>query len=426
MKNILDHSYEELKRYYNGELNSNLSHFVSSNDEPTPIECVEEMLSHIPFEFWGRNDLRVLDPCAGNGNFHLAGLQYLIRAGHELKDVLEQIFTFNEVNPTRVNFIHNIFRSDVFNLQVTTQDFLSFETNPLFGDSYDLIYLNPPYARMTKEGKRASKNHTLVRDFLKRAIEVCNPGGYVVAVVPDNWMSFADRNDLITMMTERQFRWIDIHGAKRYFPKIGSSFTMFVLQNQRTRDSFPVVSHYKKSVISSNVQSRPRRFIPLLMSAEVDNILLKTIESDHPKYEVQTSSDLHRFTKSSLIVDERDELHPHKLIHTPSKTVWSSRPHKFQDGYKVFISTTDKYGTFVDDCGMTQSIAFIQCGSKEEAMRIAEILKHPLYVFLNNICRWGNFNNIRVLQRLPKCDDFDPFEFFGLDDEERNLVQKFT
>ena len=24
-----------------------------------------------------------------------------------------------------------------------------------------------------------------------------------------------------------------------------------------------------------------------------------------------------------------------------------------------------------------------------------------MYKFLNNICRWGNFNNVRILQRFP-------------------------
>ena len=54
---------------------------------------------------------------------------------------------------------------------------------------------------------------------------------------------------------------------------------------------------------------------------------------------------------------------------------------------------------------MTQSIVFIRCNSKEEAENIKNILEHKLYRFLNNICRWGNFNNIRILQRLPVYKD---------------------
>ena len=68
-----------------------------------------------------------------------------------------------------------------------------------------------------------------------------------------------------------------------------------------------------------------------------------------------------------LISKDKDEEHPYKLIHTPSQTVYASRPHKYQDGYKVFISTTTYYSTFVDNCGMTQSIAFVRCKNKKQA-----------------------------------------------------------
>ena len=50
---------------------------------------------------------------------------------------------------------------------------------------------------------------------------------------------------------------------------------------------------------------------------------------------------------------------------------------------------------------MTQSIVFILCSNEEEAKKYLKILQHPLYLFINNICRWGNFNNIRILQSFP-------------------------
>ena len=134
----------------------------------------------------------------------------------------------------------------------------------------------------------------------------------------------------------------------------------------------------------------------------VQNILSKTVDNlTLKKFDVKTSSDLHRYTKAEFICDEKTDVFKYKLIHTPSQTVYALRPHKFQEGYKVFISTTDKYGVFIDNCGMTQSIVFILCSNEEEAKKYVQILQHPLYVFINNICRWGNFNNIRILQSFP-------------------------
>jgi hypothetical protein len=121
---------------------------------------------------------------------------------------------------------------------------------------------------------------------------------------------------------------------------------------------------YSDSVISAR-----RRYIPLLYNQVVQNILSKTVDNaDLPKFDVKTSSDLH--TKAEFIRNEESDEFRYKLIHTPKQTVYASRPHKFQEGYKVFISTTDKYGAFVDNCGMTQSIVFIMCANEEEAKNI--------------------------------------------------------
>jgi len=139
---------------------------------------------------------------------------------------------------------------------------------------------------------------------------------------------------------------------------------------------------------------------------------------------VKTSSDLHKYTKKLLLSSQKDEKFQHKIIHTPKQTVWSARPHKYQKGYKVFISTTSYYGTFVDNCGMTQSIAFIQCPDKKTANNISEVLNHPMYKFINNICRYGNFNNIRILQKFPYCDDYDSvYEKFDISKEEIKFIE---
>ena len=93
----------------------------------------------------------------------------------------------------------------------------------------------------------------------------------------------------------------------------------------------------------------------------------------------------------------------------------------------MFLSTTSYYQAFVDNCGMTQSIAFVRCADEEEAKALCKVLGHPLYVFLNNICRYGNFNNIRVMQHFPLCLESDKvYDTFGLTDEEIECVEEHT
>ena len=73
---------------------------------------------------------------------------------------------------------------------------------------------------------------------------------------------------------------------------------------------------------------------------------------------------------------------------------------------------------------MTQSVAFIRCWKKENAIKMSKILNHPMYVFINNICRYGNFNNIRIMQNFPWCDDYENvYKKFNITQEEIDFIE---
>ena len=427
--NVCSASFPDLKSHYDNTLNMDKTTYVSSNDEPTPISCVEEMIEKLPEELWGRENLRILDPCCGNGNFAVPVFFELMRRGRDKRQVLENVLAFNDTNELRLDNVRNVFCGDRYALQVSQTNYLT--NTDTQEHTYDLVMANPPYAKILENGKRASKNHNLIKDFIEKSLSLLKPGGYLLFITPDNWMSYADRNLLITTLTSLQIVHLDIHSAKKHFKKIGSSFTWYVIENSPSYKDMQVSGVWKKTPYTSSVVSQPRKYIPLVFNDLVQSILAKTV--DNPalkKFKVETSSDLHKYTKAALICSEKNDTYCHKLIHTPKQTVYASRPHKFQDGFKVFISTTDKYQTFVDDCGMTQSIAFIRCTTKSHAEYIASVLRHPLYVFINNICRWGNFNNIRILQSLPVPDvtdstvDEEVYNYFGITKQEVEYIEK--
>lgn len=417
-------TFNEIRKYYDEILNTDKSTYKSSNDEPTPIDCISEMISKIPNELWERTDLSILDPCCGNGNFSIPIIFELLKC-HDKKTILEKILEFNDINESRLDNVRNIFCSEKYNLQITNHDFITFNNNK----KYDLIVANPPYAKLLENGKRASKNHNLIKDFIENALSQLKPNGYLLFITPDNWMSFADRNTLIERITSLQIIHLNIHSAKKYFKKIGSSFTWYIIQNCDFYKNINVSGIWKKKEYVSSVVSKQRKYIPLLYNQIVQNILSKTIDNIIiPKFQVKTSSDLHKYTKAEYISDKETDVFKYKLIHTPSQIVYSSRPHKYQDGYKLFISTTDKYSVFIDNCGMTQSIVFILCSNEDEAKKYLQILQHPLYIFINNICRWGNFNNIRILQSFPipiieySGNHQEIYNYFNITEEEIEYI----
>ena len=392
-------------------LNQDEGHFQNSNDICTPMQCVKDMVDSVPSSLWKRKNLKVLDSCCGNGNFHA----YIAEAKTSLKNLY-----FNEINEKRIRNVQKYFGK---NINLTKRDFLEFGMcdNSITGKDclFDLVVSNPPYAKFCGD-KRASKNHNLSREFIKKALDITKPNGYILFIAPDNWMSFSDRNLLPSLMSKYQFHHLNIHGAKKYFPKVGSSFTWFLLQKTPNKNPFTVENHYKRhDKVKVRVESGID-FIPLYYSDEVRKLIKKTIYADFPKYAVETTSDLHRTTKSDLISPKKNVRHPYRLIHTPKQTVYASRPHKYQDGWKVFLSLSDRYGTFVDNCGMTQSVAFIRCKSKKEADRVKCELDSPVYRAINNLTRYGNFNNIRILQRFPRL------KYIHLTKQQEKLVDYFA
>ena len=423
--NIETADFNEIKQYYDEILNVDKSTYTSSNDEPTPISCVSELISKIPSELWSRTNLSILDPCCGNGNFSVPILFELLKH-HNKTTIVEQILEFNDINESRLENVHKVFCGDKYKLQISNYDFINHNNTK----KYDLIVANPPYAKILENGKRASKNHNLIKDFIEKALSQLKPNGYLLFITPDNWMSYADRNTLIEIITGLQIIHLDIHSAKKHFKKIGSSFTWYVIQNCAFYKNINVSGIWKKTEYFSSVTSGQRKYIPLLYNQTVQDILSKTIDNiTHKKFDIKTSSDLHKYTKASSINNEMTDVYKYKLIHTPSQTVYASRPHKYQDGFKVFISTTDKYSVFIDNCGMTQSIVFILCENEEQAKKYLQILQHPLYIFVNNICRWGNFNNIRILQSFPipsieySGNHSEIYNYFNITQDEIHYVE---
>ena len=101
---------------------------------------------------------------------------------HDKRTILEKFLEFNDINESRLENVRKVFCSETYNLQVSNYDFITYN-NP---KKYDLIVANPPYAKLLEDGKRASKNHNLIKDFIEKALSQLKPNGYLLFITPDN------------------------------------------------------------------------------------------------------------------------------------------------------------------------------------------------------------------------------------------------
>ena len=430
----------------------------TTNDICTPLPLVEEMLN-ITFKLNPEllnNNISILDPCCGYGNFEAILYKYITNTSQ---------YTLIDTNKERLELMNNLFKTHLnITFNIINTDFLTHQ----FTNKFDLIVCNSPYA-LIKDGKRTAKNHNLFSKFIIKSFELLKPNGVMTFIVPNSWLSLSDSNNIPLLLTSHHLQYLELN-AKKHFPKVGSTFTWFVCKNIRNIDTLPLQlscsndvkvdikvkcltnandlddsnkindnnintneSNESNNTINNNINANDLndsniitinqskvQFIPLIYNNIIKSILDKTILSNFDTFNIQTDSYLHKYTKSKHINNTQTDKFKYPLIHTLKQTVYSDIPHKNQNKYKIFISTTSYYETLISNYGNTQSIAYLLCSSKAEAIKYSNVLNCKLYKFINNICRWGNFNNIRILQLLPIYELNDGF--INMNETDKNNI----
>ena len=90
MNPTINNNYQEIKKYYDTILNLDKRLVQTSNDEPTPIDCVEEMVNKVPESFWANPLIKILDPCCGCGNFPIV-IYFKLLQYHSKEHILKHI-----------------------------------------------------------------------------------------------------------------------------------------------------------------------------------------------------------------------------------------------------------------------------------------------------------------------------------------------
>lgn len=398
-KNMSKLSKEKIFEFYNN-LNKEDYHKATKDDECTPMELVEHMVNYIPIEFWENNDKVVLDPCAGNGNFS-AYLKFKTSTSNIWSNELSEI---RFKNMKTILGFENTYNYDFFDLYSKTNK------------KFDLIIGNPPYS-----GGR-NKNTSISNLFITEAINLLNDKGYLSFVAPNNWMTYNNNNPTLQkFLTEGSFLVID-NDIKKYFPKIGSSFTVFVWQKGVHDNKTHVVNNFLKKDIQKNIIiDKNIPFIPLYLSQNILNIIPKIVKDERNKFDYRC--DLHNFTKKDYLSDVQNEEFPFRTIHTARKTRYSKIKQDIYDKWTIIFPLSTYYIPYIETkTNVTQSVGYISFDEKDEAEEYLDIVKRPIFKALVHITRYGNFNNIKLLRHL----DFDFDSKENLTDSELKEIDELV
>jgi SAM-dependent methyltransferase len=371
---------------------------MSTDDICTPMECVKKMIDYVPDELWQRANLKVLDPCCGNGNFG-AYCRY--------KTSIDNIW-FNELNPLRYANCERILSPKHLN----NED--AFKMTGEFFGKWDLIVANPPYSG------GGNKNRSLSNEFIELAISLLADKGYLCYITPNNWMTYNnDNTTLKALLKNGSFVVID-NDAKKYFPTVGSSFTIIVWQKNVFTNKTKVVNNYLVKDIQENIEiPKDLKFIPLYISQPILDILAKIMQDEENSFRYRC--DLHNFTRKDLLSDVKDEKFKYETIHTPRKTRYACIKQDIYDKWVIIIPLSTYYLPYIlKNVNTTQSVGYFAFETKKQAEEYLCNITQTCFKVIIHLTRYGNFNNIMVLKHL-RFDNKPSFT-----EEEANELSKLV
>ena len=201
----------------------------------TPISLVNDMMDTLPVSVWSNPNLKWLDPCSGVGIFPvviierlMVGLQEVITNEEErYKHIVENMIYMAELQ-ARNSFVCSCAfdPKDEYSMNVYTGSFLdgSFEEHAknVWGvDKFDVIVQNPPYQELKVGNKKSS---SLWDKFVKKALNICFEGGYMVAVHPSGWRNVDGRfKDVQNLLKSKQLLYLEVHDKKDGIKTFGAS-----------------------------------------------------------------------------------------------------------------------------------------------------------------------------------------------------------
>lgn len=363
-----------------------IAYFDKLNDDPsntgdntcTPMSCVKAMIDYIPSELWARPNIKVLDPCCGNGNFGAYCMT---------KTAPENIY-YNDNNPIRIKNCIKLLNPKHFRYGD------AFALRGEFDTSYDLIMANPPYSG------GGNKNRSISNEFIEEGIRRLNERGYLCFITPNNWMTYNnDNSTLRKLLNEGSFVVID-NNVKKYFPSVGSSFTVIVWQKGVFDNKTTVYNNYLIKDVQKNIKiPKKLKFLPLYISQTVLNIVKKIIQEKPNKFRYRC--DLHNFTQKSKLSDNQEYPFLYETIHTARITRYANIKQDIYDKWIIVVPLSTYYTPYIrTNVNTTQSVGYFAFKTQEKAEQYLEVITRPIFKVIIHLTRYGNFNNIAVLKHL--------------------------
>lgn len=410
----------------------------------TPIELVEEMLSHLPAAIWKNPELKWLDPANGIGNFPVVAF-YRLNEGLSAvipnekarkKHIIENMLYMAEFQSSNSRVARNIFSKlcEGCEPNIWTTDSLELTPASLkahgWPEAFDVIMGNPPY----NAGGILKGGGTLWPKFMKHAFNLVAPNGYTTFVHPPGWRKFYDEEE-----RENQGKlWYDIRQK-------GWGLTYLNVSDAPPKH-FPIVDYYvihaKKGDVETTFNSLFKgirtegsisidtAFIPNMLSRATMNIIDKLFNAEGVKLNIVYNQ---AFKPTKADEGKAGVRHYHFTDRTGeqhyyNKTYGTMPP--YINTQKVLMTYSGGYekGKLMaffsaEHVGTTNNSMYMEVASQAEGKRVADFLNSDIITFLMKVTQYSaspnHKNEFKILNQLHMPESADEYHLTA---EEKALI----
>jgi len=301
---------------------------------------------------------------------------------------------------------------------------------------FDVVLGNPPYQdTKRKNSVERGKNSNLWSQFLTQSIDhlVCDDG-YVTLITPASWIS-GGKNLLRDYFAKYNTCFINLNECAKWFD-VGFSFSYYIIQKKPNTGHTTIYSNLDEVGVfkTETIDLRGIEFFPLRLNATIASIIKKTLNSPGKKFNIfkdSTYTGTPATRKHEGLLTSKTINNKFEVFHTPTTRLWSKTKPLYYGIEKVIINTTSYYeDLFVSDIATTYAAAVYLPERGETANAAHSVLSKKIYVFLNNLCRWNNWNNVKIMRKFPKVDlsrswtDEELYKHFNLTLDEITLIEE--
>jgi len=285
---------------------------------------------------------------------------------------------------------------------------------------------NPPFQSREKRGKT---QHKIWIDFTKMVYSKMKEGDELLWITPQSWGS--PSNKVFKIFKESEIEYINLDTGE-YFPKVGSSFSDFLLSkgSNNTRET---------RIIKDNKEIKLKIDNSLLYFPNDVNLTSLSIHSKamfSQKNKLPVCWDY--VTCHNILLKRSDTLsktktkkHVYPVFHTNKQVWWSSVQQGFSNQKKVLWTRSGYTKPFYDagKYGTTDMGYYVLCSSEAEGERVAKVLNSKLFQYIFTTAKWSGFGNEIVFTNLPDVrllqgtSDSYIYQWFNLSKDEIKYIE---